>query len=84
MKPTARPDPAPADALARVRIVRRDGRLIPIGPERLDAMRQAILDGTYPIEAAATRGLERAIRAHAKASAGEGSNDGADGGADPA
>ena len=67
VKPTARPDPALAEPpVTRVRIVRRDGRLMPIGPERLEELRQAILDGSYSVKEAAARGVERLLRARAK------------------
>ena len=73
MKPTSRPDPALDDAGAadglpvetvapRVRYVRREGQLIPIGPERLEALREAIRTGAYGVEDAARRGLERLLR----------------------
>jgi hypothetical protein len=67
VKPTSRPDPAlatpqPDAAVPRVRIVRRDGRLIPIGPERLEALREAIRSGEYPLEENAVRGLQRLLR----------------------
>ena len=35
----------------------------PIGPERLRALREAILNGTYPTEAAAAQGLLSLFRA---------------------
>lgn len=34
----------------------------PIGPERLRALREAILGGTYPLDQAVTSGLERLFR----------------------
>lgn len=37
----------------------------PIGPERLRALREAILNGTYPMEAAVTQGLISLFRSPA-------------------
>lgn len=34
----------------------------PIGPERLRALREAILSGTYPLDQAATQGLTSLFR----------------------
>lgn len=41
----------------------------PIGPERLRALREAILNGTYPLEAAVLSGLSTLFRQGGPASA---------------
>jgi hypothetical protein len=46
------PDPLSPDAPAD-----DAGPVTPIGPERLRALREAILSGTYPLDAAVTHGL---------------------------
>lgn len=60
MFPTSGPDPLPpapalpaADDSAPPR---------PIGPERLRALREAILNGTYPLSSAVTSGLVNLFR----------------------
>jgi hypothetical protein len=56
------PTPDPEAATAPVPHAADDSPPRPIGPERLRALREAILNGTYPMESAVTKGLVTLFR----------------------